>query len=398
MLWGSLAERENRKKALHPVSPLVLLDNAATTRIDPRVRAAMEPFLGEAFGNPSSPHRAGVRAAEALDHARRQVARAVGAPAERIVFTSGGTEANNLAVLGLARAARGRHVLVGPTEHASVRGPVDALVAEGFDVETLPLDENGALDVEAAAALVRQDTALVALMLANNEVGSIYPVARLARTARASGALVHVDAVQALGKLELSMEELGADSLAISAHKIHGPKGAGALAMARELPLRPLVFGGGQQRGLRAGTENVAALVGLGAAAELCEKELSRDVEHMLAVRAALLEGLAMLEGVRVLQFGASQLPSIVAVELPGPPAEVWLHHLDARGIVVGAGSACNARERRVSPVLKALGLEPERARQVARFSFSRTSRPEDAQRAVAALAEIALELGAMRA
>lgn len=394
MLLGSPAPPPGEPFAVHPIH----LDHAASTPIDPRVRAAMEPFLGAEFANPSSPHRAGVRAAEALDRARRQVARAVGARPERVVFTSGGTEANNLAVLGLARAARGGHVLVGPTEHASVRGPAQALADEGFEVETLPLDGRGALDLEAAARRVRPDTVLVAQMLANNEFGSLYPVAALARAvrARAPGAALHVDAVQALGKVDLSLAELGADALSLSAHKVHGPKGAGALVLARDLPLRPLTFGGGQEGGLRPGTEAVAALVGLGAAAELAEAERGPTVERLCGLRAAFAAGLAAIPGARILEPGTPSqplLPSIVAFEVPGPPAEVWLHHLDALGVTLGAGSACQARTGHLSPALQALGLPPERARRVLRCSFSRHNGPADIERAVGALAAVARDL-----
>jgi cysteine desulfurase len=387
-----------------PEPPLsrIHLDLAATTPLDPRVRAAMEPFQAEDFGNPSSPHRAGVRAAEALDQARRQVARAVGARPARVVFTAGGTEANNLAVLGISRAARGRHVLVGATEHASVSGPAQALVEEGYVVETLPLDSAGALDLDAVERLVRPDTVLVAHMLVNNEVGSVYPLAQLARRvrARASGARIHVDAVQALGKLEVSLTELGIDSLSLSAHKFHGPKGAGALVLAGEMPLRPLVFGGGQEGGLRSGTEAVAALVGLGAAVELAEAERPGAVASMLALRESLVAGLERLPGARVLEPGAATQPllaSIVAVRLPGPPAEVWLHHLDARGVSAGVGSACQAREGRLSPTLLALGLTPAQARNVLRFSFSRDSRPGHVAAALEALTAVHQELEAVR-
>lgn len=383
------------RSAVNPV----YLDHAASTPLDPRVRAALSPFLGEEFANPSSAHRAGERATRALEAARRQVARAVGAEPRHVVLTSGGTEANNLAVLGLARAARGRHVLIGPTEHASVRGAAEALREEGFEVEHLPLDARGDLDLDAAEGLLRADTALVAQMLVDNEVGTLYPLARLARRlrAKAPGALLHVDAVQAFGKLELSLEELGADSLSLSAHKVHGPKGAGALVLARELPLRPLLFGGGQEAGRRAGTEALPALVGLGLAAELAELEREAAGRRFAELRALLLAGLARIEGLRPLTPGTARLDSILALEVPGPPAEVWLHHLDARGVAASAGSACRAREGRLSPTLLALGLSPERARRVLRLSLARTSTESDVHAALDALGAVARELGALR-
>src|SRR5688572_25294568 len=249
--------------------PTIYLDHAATTPQDPAVRAAQEPYLGESFGNPSARHAGGVRAAEAMDRARGQLARALGARPEGVVFTSGGTEANNLAVLGLARAAGRRgHALVGPTEHPAVRGPAAALEEEGFEVERLRLTQGGELDLEDAGQRVRPDTVLVAQMLVQNEVGSIYPVARLAKLARARAPCVrvHVDAVQACGKLPCTLDELGADSIAVSAHKLGGPQGSGALVLRQGVEPRPLLIGGGQERGLRSGTQNVAGAVGLGAA------------------------------------------------------------------------------------------------------------------------------------
>lgn len=382
----------------------VYLDNAATTPLDPRVRAAMEPFLGECFANPSSAHRAGVRAAEALDEARRRIARVVGARAERVVFTGGGSEANALGVLGQARArrARGGHVLVGPTEHPCVRESAARLAREGFEVETLPLDAGGALDLEAAARRLRPDTVLVAQMLVNNEFGSVFAVAELARLvrSRAPHAAVHVDAVQALGKLELSLPDLEADSLALSAHKVHGPKGVGALCLGDTEPrVEPLVVGGGQEAGLRAGTQNVAGAVGFGVAAEIAERERPAAVTRMRGLRERLAAGLAEL-GARVLAPGAQvrePVCSILAALFPGPPAEVRLHHLDARGVAASAGSACQAGKREISPALLAIGLSADEARRVLRFSLSRETTSEDVEQALAALAEVERELGAHR-
>lgn len=379
----------------------VYLDHAATTPLDPRVRAAMEPFLGERFGNPSSVHRAGVRAAEALDEARRRIARVVGARPERVVFTGGGSEANALGVLGQARArrARGTHVLVGPTEHPCVRESAARLAREGFEVETLPLDAQGALDLEAAAERLRPDTVLVAQMVVNNEFGSVYAVAELARLARARSphAAVHLDAVQALGKLELSLPDLGVDSLALSAHKVHGPKGVGALCLADPEPrVEPLIPGGGQEGGLRAGTQNVAGAVAFGVAAELAERDRPRAAAHMRTLRERLVAGLEAL-GARVLAPGANvREPScaILAAVFAGPPAEVRLHHLDARGVAASAGSACQAGKSEISPALLAIGLSADEARRVLRFSLSRDTTAEEVERALAALDEVERELG----
>lgn len=377
------------------------LDHAATTPLAPEVRAGMAPFLAEEFGNPSSRHSAGVRAARALEDARVRVARLAGVAAEQIVFTSGGTEANNLAVLGLARAQakRGRHVLIGPTEHPSVRDAARALVEEGFELESLRLDERGALDLEHAQTRLRTDTVLVAQMLVNNEFGTIYPLARLARLVRANAvnARVHVDAVQAVGKVEVSLGELGAHSLALSAHKFHGPKGAGALVLAPRVRPRPLVFGGEQEQGLRSGTENVAGIVGLGWAAELVEQRFVRSQAHFAERRAQLKRELARLDGIAWLEPGGSAgvAPAICSLLLSGPPAEVWQHHLEARAVFTSVGSACQAKKGGISPALLALGLDEERAQHVLRLSLSRETSAAEVSAGVDALCAVARELRA---
>jgi cysteine desulfurase len=317
------------------------------------------------------------------------------------VFTAGGTEADNLAVLGgaRARARHGRHVVIGPTEHAGVREAARRLEQEGFEVEHAPLDAAGDLDLGRAAELLRADTVLVAQMLANNEFGSVYAVRELARLvrARAPRALLHVDAVQAFGKLDLAPIVACADTLAISGHKVHGPQGTGALLVAEGVELVPLAFGGGQEHGLRPGTENVAALVGFGRACELAADEGEAALRRAASLRARLVAGLEQLAGARVLEPGTQRLPTIVAATLDGVPAEVAMNHLDARGVVVGAGSACQSRKKELSPGLLALGLTPERAREVLRFSFARTTTEDDVERALAALAEVCRELAAVR-
>lgn len=376
----------------------VYLDHAATTPLDPRVRETMLPWLGERFGNPSSRHKAGAAAAQAIETARGEVARSIGARREEIVFTSGGTEANALAVLGGARARRtlGRHVLVGPAEHACVRESASALAREGFEVETLRLDAHGALDLEHAAARLRPDTVLVAQMLVQNETGSIYPVRELGRRVRARSkhALLHVDAVQALGKLELDVVDLGCDTLALSAHKAHGPQGAGALFVREGVQLEPLVHGGGQERGLRSGTPNVAAIVGFGTAAKLAEELRPKHAQALQTLRAHLVEGLARIPGARAFEPGAPNVaPHIVALLIPGVPSEVRMHHLEELGIVVSAGSACQAQKQSISPSLLALGLTPDESRTLLRISMSRTTTPTDIDTFLTALAQVEAKL-----
>lgn len=376
----------------------IYLDNAATTALDPAVREAMLPLLDSQFGNPSSRHPLGVAAREAVDAARRQVARATGSEPKNVTFTSGGTEANNLAVLGLARAnsQRGRHLLIGPTEHPSVAEAADALKEEGFEVERLLLDAEGEIDLQALKGQLRADTLLVAQMLINNEFGTQYDIPRMARILRANApqALLHVDAVQALGKLWLSMGELGAHSLAISAHKVHGPKGSGALVLAPGLRPRPLVFGGGQESGVRGGTENVAGIAGLGKAAELAEQHVNRGAFRDGHLRESLRQRLQGVPGARLLDPGAKRSPAVCAILLPGAPAEVWMHHLEQRGLYTSVGSACQANKQGIPPALLALGLDEGQAKRVLRVSFCHSSDEDQLAALIDALQAIERELG----
>ncbi len=376
------------------------LDNAATTPIDARVRAAIEPFLDQEFGNPSSRHPKGVHVADAIARAREQVARALGVRSEAVVFTSGGTEANNLAVLGLARAnsRKGKHIVIGATEHPCVRDSARALEREGFEVEVGRLGPDGQPDLEDWSSRLRADTVLVALMLANNELGTIYPVRELAELVRARSpqAKFHTDAVQAFGKLDVRLLELGVDSIAISAHKIHGPKGAGALILAAGVRPTPVVFGGGQEQGLRSGTENVIGCVGLGAAAQLASETRVESYAAMESTYAAFAEAIAQLDDVRLLTPGGSQrLPNIATLQVSGAPAEVYLHHLEQLGVFVSAGSACQAGKKELSPALLALGLTGDEARSILRVSFNKNTTPAEVRDAAKAIAAVAETLGA---
>ncbi len=377
--------------------PYVYLDHAASTPLDPRVREALGAALDAHFANPSSRHPLGIAASQALARARRQVASALLVEPRRVVFTSGGTEAVNLGLFGLARAARsrGRRIVIGPTEHACVRGAAAALAREGFEIVNLRLDRTGELDLEDAQVKLTPDTVLVAQMRANNEFGTVYAVERLARLARrrAPHARVFVDAVQAAGKLDCALGELGVDALALSAHKFHGPKGAGALVLASDLSLEPLLHGGGQEHGLRSGTENVAACVGLGLALELAEAARASQAQRWNSLRERLVQQLARIDGLRVLAPGAQRLASIVSILWPGAPAEVRLHHLERHGVFVSAASACQASKRELSPALLALGLSDDEARCTLRVSMGRTTDEADIDFAAQAFQLVAQEL-----
>ncbi|MBL4771265.1 MAG: cysteine desulfurase [Planctomycetes bacterium] len=360
---------------------LIYLDNAASTPVDPTVREAMLPFIEEQFANPSTRYASGVRAAEALDKARRQIQQALDARDDRVIFTGGGTETNNLAILGAARSRGAGQVLIGSTEHTSVRRPAEALIREGFRVESLPLTDKGAIDMDAALAMVGTETRVIAHMLVNNEVGALYRIAEFFRAAKAKAphAHLHVDCIQGLGKIDISLDTLNADSMAISGHKIHGPKGVGALILRKDARLLPIIFGGSHEGGLRAGTENVAFIAGLAQAVRMAVQSRTSFLKSARQCQDLLLAGLQELDGVLAMT-SEQAVDSIVTVRVPGAPGEVWQHHLEAYGLEVGVGSACQSKSGEISPALKALGLTDSEARQVLRVSFSRMTTPEDVQ------------------
>jgi cysteine desulfurase len=368
----------------------IYLDNAASTPVDPAVREAMRPFLAEQYSNPSTLYGSGVRVAESMDKARRQIQRALDASGHRVVFKGGGTEANNLAVLGAARARGAGQVLIGSTEHTSVRKPAEALIREGHRLDFLPLTEKGAIDLDAALALVGPDTHVIAHMLVNNEVGALYRIAEFFRAAKAKApnAHLHVDCIQGFGKIDISLDSLHADSLSISGHKIHGPKGVGALVLRNNARLIPIVFGGSHEGGLRAGTENVASIAGLATAAKLAVEQRTAFADSALRCQNQLREGLQRLEGVQTMTSEQS-VDSIVTVRVPGVPGEVWQHHLETYGVEVGVGSACQSMTGEISPALKAMGLNDQEARQVLRVSFSRYTTPEQVQALVDAMVKL---------
>ena len=346
----------------HPV----YLDNAATTPVDPRVLEAMLPHLGGGRGNPSSVHCAGVAAREAVEEARESVAALLGASAQEIVFTGGGTESDNLAVLGLARAAppEKRHVLVSRVEHAAVREAARRLEAEGFEVTRVGVDADGLVDAAEFAEALRRDTALAAVVWANNEVGTVEPVEELAGICAERGVPFHSDAVQAAGRLPLEVREARVSTLALSAHKLYGPQGVGALYVREGVLVEAILFGGGQERGLRSGTENVAGIVGLGEAARLAREEMEERVRHERGLRDGILTGVARLAGVRLNGHRERRLSNNAHLSVEGVEAESLVLFLDALGYVIGSGSACasGSAGHKASPVLLAMGRDEREA------------------------------------
>ncbi len=374
--------------------PLIYLDNAASTPPAPEVLEALTQTARQAFANPSSAHRLGAAGARLLEQARAQVASLLRAEPEEIVFTSGGTEADALGLLGAAEVARGRHLVVSAIEHPAVLRNAERLKARGFELTLVAPDKTGVVSPAAVAAAVRPDTAVVAVMLANNELGTVQPLAEIARAilARSLRPHLHVDAVQAAGFTTVDVRTLGADTLAISGHKFHGPKGAGALWVRKGARLGPLWDGGRQERGLRSGTENLPGCVALGRAATLCGREATARVQGLRdqleeRLRAAVPEGSPTVTN-------ALRVPHIASFTIPDLPAEPVLHALEARDVFVAAGSACASKTRGPSHVLKAIGVDDRAA--VLRFSLSRLTTEAELAAAVVAFAAAVAEVRAV--
>ena len=370
----------------------IYLDYQATTPLDPRVRAAMLPFLGDRYGNPHSEHVFGWEAAEAVDDAAQNVAGLIGAAAGEIVFTSGATEANNLAVQGIARSdeRRGNHVVTTAIEHKCVLNSALSLRKWGFTVEVVPVDRRGRVDPAALKAALRDDTALVSVMMANNEVGTVQPIAEISALCRDRGIVFHTDAAQAAGKLPVDVGELNVDLLSISGHKLYGPKGVGALYVSRQCPavLEPLILGGAQQQGLRAGTVPTFLCVGLGEACRIAGEELEQDRAHCEALQDGFWSILSSRVPDAIVNGDPEwRLPGNLNVLFPGSDADSLLSSLQGQ-IAASTGSACNAGLIEPSYVLLALGLTLEEANSSIRFGFGRFSSIEDVVRAADLIAD----------
>jgi cysteine desulfurase len=367
----------------------VYLDYNATTPHDPEVIAAMRPYLEEHFGNPSSGHSYGARAREAVEQARAGVAALLSCAAGEVVFTSGGTESNNMALKGAAFALRprGNHIVTSLIEHPAVTEVCGWLAGRGFEITWLPVDEHGRVRVADVQAAMRPQTVLVSIMHANNEVGTVQPIAEIARVARRHGALMHTDAAQSAGKIPVDVEALGVDLLSIAGHKLYAPKGAGALYVRRGVVLEKFLHGAGQESGRRAGTENVLEIVGLGKACEVAQRDLAPNAEHMRQVRDALEAGLrTRLAAVRVNGHPVERLPNTLSISFRGQDAQALLSQLGSR-VAASAGAACHAGALEISHVLRAMNVPPEFARGALRLSTGRTTTLQDIQTALDAIA-----------
>jgi len=376
----------------------VYFDHNATTPLDPAVLEAMLPYLGTRFGNASSRHDYGRAARRAIDEARSRVAAAVGAHPTEVIFTSGGSEANNLFLRGAAACLRPGLLAISAVEHPSVREPARQIVAAAqgaWRVREIKVDGEGRIDQEDYQATIAEQPRLVSVMLANNETGALHDVEALAAAARRNGAAFHSDAVQALGKVAIDFRKLnaaGVNALTLSAHKINGPKGAAALVVDKRVELQAQISGGGQERGLRSGTENVAAIVGFGLACELTCARLAAGAEKAAALRSRLEQGLLGL-GARVFAAGADRLPNTSYFAVPDIEGETLVGKLDRAGFAVASGSACASAAIEPSHVMAAMGVAPEVARGAVRVSFGAGNTSEQVSEFLAALGETVFQL-----
>lgn len=374
---------------------ILYLDYAATSPLDPQVLEAMTPFLKGAFGNPSSTHTLGEEAKAAIEGARQKVARLLGAKVEEIVFTSGGTEANNWALyaITLLKGKRG-HIITSSIEHPSILEAARFLHSIGFEVTYLPVDGKGRVDPEAVKRALRSDTLMVSVMYANNETGILQPIREIAEVTREAGILFHTDAVQAVGHIPVNVRELGVDLLSLSAHKFCGPKGVGVLFIREGLDLPPLIRGGGQERGLRSGTENVPAIVGMGKAAEIAYESLHEEGERLKSLREKLYQGMReRIAGVLLNGDTEGTLPGILNVSIEGVPGEALVLNLDLEGIRVSSGAACHSRRLEPSHVLLAMGFDRKRALEAVRFSLGRWTREEEIEHVLDVLPKVVQRL-----
>ena len=354
----------------------VYFDNSATTRCYDSVKDIVVKTMMEDFGNPSAMHKKGMEAENYVKESARILSGLLKVQEKEILFTSGGTESNNLALIGGAMANRrsGNHIIVTSVEHAAVGQPAVYLEEQGFDVTYLPVDARGVVKLDALAEALRPETILVSTMYVNNEVGSVMPVEEIGRIVheRSPKALYHVDAIQAFGKYRIYPKKLGIDLLSVSAHKIHGPKGVGFLYINEKAKVQPQILGGGQQNGMRSGTDNVPGIAGLGQAAKEIYVHFDENIEHMYQLKEHLAEGLCTLENVLLngmeIREGA---PQILSASFPGIRSEVLLHTLEDRGIYISAGSACSSHKRKASSTLTAMGISKEQKESTVRFSFS---------------------------
>jgi cysteine desulfurase len=377
----------------------IYFDNAATSPMRPEVMKAMSLFYAEIYGNPSSLHQTGQRAKHAMEESRYTVAEALGAEAGEIFFTSGGTESNNLAIRGVAQSLRerGRHIITSSIEHHAVLNVCHSLEKEGFEITYLPVDRYGILDLNALQDSIRPDTILASIMLANNEVGTIQPLSQVSAMTRERGILLHTDACQAVGKIPVNVDDLGAELLSLTAHKIYGPKGQGALFVRKGISIQPFMQGGHQERRLRPGTENVPGIVGLAQAIRLAVDEMPAESVRLGSLRDRLERGVkGQISDISLNGHREMRVPNIANMSFASLEGETLLLALDTRDISVSIGSACTAGSSEPSHVLRAMGLDWSLAQASLRFSPGLQNIKDEVDVVVNALAEIVAQLRAI--
>lgn len=370
------------------------LDNSATTKTAKEAVDIMLETMQKDYGNPSSKHMFGVTAENYIKDAAAVFAGLLKCQEKEIIFTSGGTESNNMAIIGgaLANKRRGMHVIVSSVEHSSVKEPFRYLSELGFEVEYLPVDENGVIIMDALKNALREDTILVSTMMVNNEIGAVEPIEEMAEIIHAfnKDIIFHVDAIQSFGKYRIVPKRMGIDMLSVSGHKIHGPKGTGILYVRDKVKIKPLILGGGQQKGMRSGTENVPGIAGLGAAARLAYTDFDAKVGRMRQVKDSFVKGISEIEGTQVNgRTDELSAPHIVSVSFPGVRAEVLLHALEDKNIYVSSGSACSSNRPELSSTLQAIRLDKDLLDSTLRFSFCADTTIEEIDYCLEAIREL---------
>ena len=370
------------------------LDNSATTRCSERAKDLMVKVLMEDYGNPSSLHTMGVVAERYIKEAKERIAKTLKADEKEILFTSGGTESNNMALIGTALANKraGNHIITTSIEHASVLSPLAYLEEQGFRVTYLPVDENGQISLDELRDAVCEDTILVSMMMVNNEIGAVEPIAEAAKIIKEKNpnTIIHVDAIQAFGKYRIYPKKWNIHLLSVSSHKIHGPKGVGFLYINSKAKVQPLILGGGQQNGMRSGTDNVPGIAGLGVAAKMMYQNFDEKVEHLYQLKERMAEGLSKIDDVVINGMPVREgAPHILSVSFLGIRSEVLLHTLEDRNIYVSAGSACSSHKRKPSATLSAMGMSNAQIENTVRISFSEENTFEEVDYCLEVLNEV---------
>lgn len=374
----------------------IYLDNAATTPVDREVIEEMLPYFTQKYGNASSLHSFGREARDAIERSRERVAELIGAKSEEIIFTAGGTESDNIAIKGIAFRKGKGHIITSQIEHPAVMATCQHLERKGFDVTYLPVDRYGMVNPEDVENAIRDDTILLTIMHANNEIGTIEPIEQIARIAKERGIPFHTDAVQSVGKIPVDVSKLDVDMLSISSHKIYGPKGVGALFIKEGLSLEPVMHGGGHEKGLRPSTENVPGIVGLGKACELAESRMEEDMKNMIRLRNKLVEGVLEIEESYLNGHPEKRLPNNAHFRFEAVEGESLLLSLDDKGIAGSTGSACSSKKLKPSHVLLAIGLNEVQAHGSLRLTLGRENTEEEIDYVIETLPEIVEKLRAM--